>query len=71
LLRAVEKGDDRVVELLLQNGAGPDFEGGVGQTPLARAVETGNEVVVRLLLARGVEINYKYKIVSEYNYILS
>jgi ankyrin repeat protein len=67
LSRAVEKGHERVVELLLQNGACPDFEYEHDQTPLARAVEGGRVAVVQLLLARGVKIDYKYTIVSESN----
>jgi ankyrin repeat protein len=68
LSRAAEKGDERVVELLLQNGACPDFEDEDGQTPLARVVETGSIEIVQLLLARGVKVDYKYIIVSESNY---
>jgi ankyrin repeat protein len=70
LSRAAEKGDERVVELLLQNGACPDFEDEDGQTPLARVVETGSIEVVQLLLARGVKVDYKYtiQVVSESNY---
>jgi ankyrin repeat protein len=69
LSRAAEKGDQRVVKLLLENGAAPDFEDEFGQTPLARAVEKGSVVVLQLLLARGVKLDYKYGIVSECNYI--
>jgi ankyrin repeat protein len=57
------------VELLLQNGAYPDFEDEHGQTPLTRAVEGGSVVIVQLLLAREVKIDYKYTIVSESNNI--
>jgi uncharacterized protein len=57
------------VELLLQKGACPDLEDEYGQTPLARAVEQGSVPVLQLLLDRGAKINYKYMLVSEYNYI--
>jgi ankyrin repeat protein len=69
LSRSAEKGHERIVALLLQNGAGPDFEDGSGQTPLSRAVEGGSVAVVRLLLDRGVKIDYQYIFVSEGNYI--
>jgi hypothetical protein len=61
LSRAAENGDERVVKLLLENGAGPDFEDEGGQTPLSRA---GSVAVVRLLLAKEVKMDYKYSIVS-------
>jgi ankyrin repeat protein len=57
------------VELLLQNGACPDFEDEGGQTPLARAVEVGSVPALQLLLDRGAKIDYKYALVSECNYI--
>jgi ankyrin repeat protein len=37
LSRAAEKGHERIVKLLLENGARPDFEDEPGQTPLSRA----------------------------------
>jgi ankyrin repeat protein len=69
LSRAAEKGDERVVELLLQNSAYLDFEDEYGQTPLARAIERGNIAVIQLLLAQKAKTDYKYTIVSESNYI--
>jgi len=62
LSRAAEKGDQGVVELLLKNGARPDFEDENGCTPLSRAIETGNAAVVELLLAQGAKVDYQYKI---------
>jgi ankyrin repeat protein len=67
LSRATEKGDERVVQLLLQNGACPDFEDEHDQTSLARAVEKGDVAVLQLLLAREAKIDYKYTSVSESN----
>jgi Ankyrin repeats (3 copies) len=49
LSRAAERGNKRIVELLLQNGARPDFEDENGQTPLSRASASGNGAVVELL----------------------
>jgi ankyrin repeat protein len=71
LSRAVEKGDERVVNLLLENGAQPDFGDENGQTPLSRAVEKGSVAVVQLLLAKEVKMDFKYKLVSEWNPYLS
>jgi ankyrin repeat protein len=65
LSQAVEKGDERVVKLLLENGAQPDFGDEEGQEPLSRAVETGSAPLVQLLLAKEVKIDFKYSIVSE------
>ena len=62
--RAAENGDESIVKLLLENGAGPDFEDEGGQTPLSRAVAGGSVAVVRLLLAEEVKMDYKYSIVS-------
>ena len=63
--RAAEIGDERVVNLLLENGAAPDFEDRDGQTPLSRAVEGRSVAVVQLLLAKEVKMDYRYNIVSE------
>jgi len=49
LSRAAEKGDEAVVELLLENGAWPNFEDEDGQTPLSRAEHAGNAAVLQLL----------------------
>jgi ankyrin repeat protein len=64
LSRAAERGDERVVKLLLENGAAPDFEDEGGQTPLSRAVEGGSVAVVQLLLDKEVKTDYRYNIVS-------
>ena len=65
--RAAEKGHERIVKLLLENGARPDFEDEKGQTPLSRAVEKGSVAVVQLLLAKRGKMDFKYNIVSEYH----
>ena len=60
--RAAENGDKAVVELLLKNGAQPDFEDEKGGTSLSRAIEGDkgeHAVVVQLLLAEGVKVNYR------------
>ena len=63
--RAAEKGDERVVKLLLENGAQPDFGDINGQTPLSRAIWKGSVAVVQLLLAREVKLDFKYSTVSD------
>ena len=67
LSRAAEKGNTRVVELLLENGAQPDFKDENKRTPLSRAIEGGNVGVVEALLAQGAKVDYKEKIVSKFD----
>ena len=62
------------MELLLENGAQPDFEDENRCTPLSRAIEGGvvgieggNVGVVELLLTQGAKINYLYKLVSKFD----
>ena len=60
------------MELLLKNGAQPDFEDEKGCTPLSRAIEGDkgeHAVVVQLLLAQRVKVNYQYELVSKSNHI--
>ena len=61
--RAVEKGDEKAVKLLLDNGAQLNFEDESGQTPLLRAVNGESPAIVQLLLAREVNLDYKNHIV--------
>ena len=70
--RAAENGDKTVVELLLKNGAQPDFEDEKGCMPLSRAIDGHmgeHVVVVQLLLAQRVKVNYRYEHVSKSNHI--
>jgi len=60
LSRAAERDDERIVKLLLENGAAPDFEDEGGQTPLSRAAEGGSVAVVQLLLAKEAKMDFKY-----------
>jgi ankyrin repeat protein len=55
------------VELLLKNGAQPDFEDENRCTPLSRAIEAGEAAVIELLLAQGAKTDYRYKFVSKFN----
>ena len=63
--RAAENGNTRVVKLLLDKGAQPNFEDEDGNRPLSRAVEKGSVVVVQLLLAKEAKMDFKYNTVSE------
>jgi ankyrin repeat protein len=60
-------GDERVVKLLLEKGAQPDFGDNNGQMPLSQALEKGSVAVVQLLLAKEAKMDYKYKIVSKHH----
>ena len=42
-------GNEKVVKLLLKNGAQPDLEDADGETPLSRALLGGNANVIQLL----------------------
>jgi ankyrin repeat protein len=50
LSRAAEKGDERIVKLLLEHGASPYFEDSPGQTPVSRAKNARKTAVLELLL---------------------
>ncbi|KAL2802255.1 hypothetical protein BJX63DRAFT_438047 [Aspergillus granulosus] len=68
LSRAAEKGYVSIVELLLKNGAQPDFEQyGVYAPvkPLPQAIDNGHTEIVRILLSHGAEVNYNYRIDSD------
>ncbi|KAH7308913.1 ankyrin repeat-containing domain protein [Stachybotrys elegans] len=49
LSRAAEKGDEKIVELLLKHNAQPDLKDKSGLTPLARAKMEGNVAVANRL----------------------
>ncbi|KAN0073570.1 hypothetical protein V8E54_008790, partial [Elaphomyces granulatus] len=53
LFYAVERGNVRSVELLLDYNVDLNFECGEGWTPFSRAIEGGNAAVVQILLAKG------------------
>ncbi len=56
LFKAIEKNNERIVALLLQYGADPNFNTQpLEQTPLLQAVEQGNPAIVRLLLQAGAD----------------
>jgi ankyrin repeat protein len=65
----VANGHEAIVnKLLFEIGkVNPGLADVNGRTPLSQTVEGRSIAVVQLLLARGVEIDYKYCIVSESN----
>ena len=66
LFSAIQKNHEPVVKLLLETGkVNPDTKDMNGRTPLSYAVEEGNVEIIQHLLAKEVEIDYKYKFVSE------
>ncbi|KAH8587037.1 hypothetical protein B0O99DRAFT_747884 [Bisporella sp. PMI_857] len=53
LLRAVWKGNEAIVRLLLKKGARPDSEDSLDRSPLSVAKEKGNKTIISLLKLHG------------------
>ena len=67
---AAEKGNARLVELLLDYNVDPNSISDKGRTPFSEAIERGSAAVVQLFLAKGVKLNYQYKLyVRSSNYM--
>ena len=62
---AAERGNEVVVNLLLNCNVDPNSKCADGWTPLSRAVERGSAAIVQLLLAQRVEMDHNYNIVSQ------
>ena len=60
---AVEEGNVRLVELLLDYNVDLYSECRRGWTPFSRAIEEGNAAVIQTILAKGAKIDYRYKLV--------
>jgi uncharacterized protein len=56
LHRAVEKGSDRTVELLLVLGAKPESKDKAGRSPLRLAIDRGAASCVKVLVGRGADL---------------
>jgi ankyrin repeat protein len=69
LAYAVERGNVRSVELLLDYNV--DLNSGCleGWTPFSRAIEGGSAAVVQILLAKGVKIDNRYRLVRTSNHM--
>ena len=53
LIWAAQKGHEKVVEMLLQQGADVDKQKSSGETALIQAAQNGHETVVEILRAAG------------------
>ncbi|KAK6500412.1 hypothetical protein TWF481_010756, partial [Arthrobotrys musiformis] len=62
LSRAAEKGDGKLVTLLLNYGSQVDFQTEDNFSALCGAIEGENAIIVKFLLDRGAAVNYQYKI---------
>jgi ankyrin repeat protein len=67
---AAERGNARVVELLLDYNVDLNSKCADGWTPFSRAIEGGSTAVVQILLAKGVKIDSRYKLVRTSNHII-
>ncbi|KAN0080826.1 hypothetical protein V8E54_004030 [Elaphomyces granulatus] len=59
---AAERGNARVVKLLLDYNVDLNSECEDGSTPFSRAIEGGSVAVVQILLAKGVKIDSRYEL---------
>jgi hypothetical protein len=66
---ATERGNARVVELLLDYNVDLNSECEEGWTPFSRAIEGGNAAVVQSLLAKGGKIDNRYRLVRTSNHM--
>jgi Ankyrin repeats (3 copies) len=66
---AAERGNARLVELLLDRNVNISSTCNEQWTPFSRAIERGREEVVRILLAKGVEVNIWYQLVRISNHV--
>jgi Ankyrin repeats (3 copies) len=60
---AVEKGNARLVNLLLDYNADLFSKCKEEWTPFSRAIEGGNATVIKIILAKGAKIDYRYELV--------
>ncbi|RHZ45744.1 uncharacterized protein CDV56_101206 [Aspergillus thermomutatus] len=58
LLKAVRNGHERVVRLLIENGASPLYKDDEGDTVLSVAAEGGHQSLVKILIDVGVDVNF-------------
>ncbi|XP_057329964.1 putative ankyrin repeat protein RF_0381 [Microplitis mediator] len=54
---AVDRGNEKMVELLLENNADPNLNTYNFETPLVCAINKGNLSIIKLLLAYGADVN--------------
>ncbi|WP_374699553.1 ankyrin repeat domain-containing protein [Wolbachia endosymbiont (group A) of Limnophora tigrina] len=56
---AIEKGNEKIVEALLNKGARVDLKDVYGKAPLHLAIEKGDEKIVKALLNKGASVDLK------------
>ena len=61
---AAEKGNTRLVELLLDYNVDLNSKSDEGLTPFLEGIEGGSAAVVQIFLAKGVKTDYRYNFVS-------
>jgi ankyrin repeat protein len=66
---AAERGNVRVVELLLDYNVDLNSKCKVAWTPFFRAIDRGRAAVVQILLAKGVKTDNRYRLVRTSNYM--
>ncbi len=54
---AAQNGHDKIVQLLLDHGAGIDDKSGNSNTPLMEASRYGRVLTVKLLIKQGADVN--------------
>lgn len=59
LLKAVERGNTGLAQLLLDEGASPNAKDSAGLTPLMLAVKNGDPSTIRLLLRKAADVNLR------------
>ena len=66
IARAIEAGNDVIVEMLLSAGANVDLAGSDGTTPLMKAAGKSNLNIVQKLLQRGADAGKPNKVSTQF-----
>jgi ankyrin repeat protein len=64
-----EKGNTRLVELLLDYNVNLNSKSDEGLTPFLEGIEGGSAAVVQIFLDKGVKLDNRYKLVRISNYV--
>ena len=56
---AIDRGDERMVDLLLDRGADPDIPNEIADVPLVKAAQSGRKSIVRLLMKYNADPRQK------------